>query len=45
MYDLWFCVSATDAKERQQWVDRLRGTAEYHTANLAQVIYTVNTNT
>ncbi|XP_025086490.1 oxysterol-binding protein-related protein 11-like isoform X3 [Pomacea canaliculata] len=31
-----FKLRANDAKERQHWVDRLRSTAEYHTANIAQ---------
>ena len=31
------CSPASDARERQHWVDRLRSTAEYHTANIAQV--------
>lgn len=29
-------LRASDAKERQLWVDRIRSTAEYHTANIAQ---------
>ncbi|XP_036365788.1 oxysterol-binding protein-related protein 11 isoform X1 [Octopus sinensis] len=29
-------LKAIDARERQHWVDKLRATAEYHTANLAQ---------
>ncbi|KAH9523565.1 Oxysterol-binding protein- protein 11 [Bulinus truncatus] len=31
-----FKLRAADAKERQLWVDRIRSTAEYHTANMAQ---------
>nr|KAG5698631.1 hypothetical protein BaRGS_003145 [Batillaria attramentaria] len=31
-----FKLRASDARERQHWVDRLRCTAEYHTANIAQ---------
>ncbi|KAK3778498.1 hypothetical protein RRG08_024906, partial [Elysia crispata] len=31
-----FKLRASDARERQLWVDRLRQTAEYHTANFAQ---------
>ncbi|XP_070199247.1 oxysterol-binding protein-related protein 11-like isoform X2 [Littorina saxatilis] len=31
-----FKLRASDARERQHWVDRLRSTAEYHTANIAQ---------
>ncbi|XP_059144040.1 oxysterol-binding protein-related protein 11-like isoform X2 [Physella acuta] len=31
-----FKLRASDAKERQLWVDRIRSTAEYHTANMAQ---------
>ncbi|CAL1535992.1 unnamed protein product [Lymnaea stagnalis] len=30
-------LRAADAKERQLWVDRIRSTAEYHTASLAQL--------
>ncbi|KAL8615625.1 hypothetical protein ACOMHN_026615 [Nucella lapillus] len=29
-----FKLRASDARERQHWVDRLRATAEYHTANI-----------
>ncbi|XP_076471289.1 oxysterol-binding protein-related protein 11-like isoform X2 [Babylonia areolata] len=29
-----FKLRASDARERQHWVDRLRSTAEYHTANM-----------
>lgn len=32
-----FLYAAADARGRQHWVDKLRATAEYHTANLAQV--------
>lgn len=28
-------LRASDAKERQHWVDKLRSTAEYHTANMS----------
>ncbi|GFR75767.1 oxysterol-binding protein [Elysia marginata] len=31
-----FKLRASDARERQLWVDRLRSTAEYHTANFVQ---------
>ncbi|BFZ04893.1 hypothetical protein BsWGS_07933 [Bradybaena similaris] len=31
-----FKLRALDARERQLWVDRIRSTAEYHTANIAQ---------
>ena len=30
-------LTAIDAKERQLWVNRLRATAEYHTASMAPV--------
>ncbi|ESO97687.1 hypothetical protein LOTGIDRAFT_152778, partial [Lottia gigantea] len=29
-------LRASDARERQQWIDRLRSTSEYHTATIAQ---------
>ncbi len=34
---VFYLFAASDARERQHWVNRLRATAEYHTAHLAQV--------
>ena len=34
----YFC-SAVDAKERQQWVDRLRVTSQHHTEYMSQVSF------
>ena len=29
--------SASDAKERQDWINKLRSVAEFHTSSIAQV--------
>ena len=30
-------VSANDAKERQDWINKLRSVAEFHTSSIAEV--------
>ncbi|XP_041366890.1 oxysterol-binding protein-related protein 11-like [Gigantopelta aegis] len=35
-------LRASDAKERQQWVDRIRSTAEFHTAHIGQSLTSEN---
>jgi len=32
-------ISASDAKERQDWINKLRSVAEFHTSSIAQVLF------
>ena len=35
---LYYLFSASDAKERQDWINKLRSVAEFHTSSIAQVL-------
>ena len=35
---IFFLNSASDAKERQDWINKLRSVAEFHTSSIAEVL-------
>ena len=35
---LYYLFLASDAKERQDWINKLRSVAEFHTSSIAQVL-------